>query len=163
MFIKFVIFLTIVIGQTVSCAEMISADYQVIEPGDVIVHHFEETGPLGTPIAEMTKSMALRYIAPELGMAELEPIGHGGFATVYKARDSNGQIWAIKIQSAPNNDYETLADYFLQWENEVMAIHAAVGHPNFVQFKQVVFLKHHSAVADIPTHMAMATEYLPVS
>lgn len=116
----------------------------------------------GRPIRVMTEGVAEALVAPSLGVAQLQLIGSGGFSNVYQARGGNERIFAIKIQSAPLSDHNTLKEYYECWKKEVDALQLTVGHKNFVQLDKVLYWKHRKAIPDIPTHMAIKMEYLSV-
>lgn len=161
--VKFVVIFLILYSSSrlVSCVE----DFVLLKPADIVIDQERLNGyePEGKLIQEMTLQMAETFVAPRFGVTDLHKVGQGGFAQVFKARDSNDQVYAIKIQSASNNDYQTLAESYETWLQEVLAMKITAGHPNFVQLHEVKYLKHRSAVARIPTHVAMKMEFLSVS
>lgn len=117
----------------------------------------------GRPIRAMPEIVAEALIAPCFGVHYFELIGSGTFSKVYKARDANKKVFGVKIQSALRNDRQTLTNFYKSWAMEVQALQVTAGHRNFVQVDQVHYWKHIKAVVNLPTHMAIKMEYLPVS
>ena len=63
------------------------------------------------------------------GYSDLEPIGSGGFASVYRAtNDESGQLVAIKVLHAHTSNSADL----LRFERERTTMRALNGHPNIV-------------------------------
>jgi len=64
-----------------------------------------------------------------------EAVGEGGFAKVYRARDTEtGETVAVKVPNyeGSNNDREVIDQYFGQEAGTLERIEAAGGHPNLV-------------------------------
>lgn len=141
-------------------------EFQILERADVEeidekrLHEFESQGE---PMTELDMTLVERRVSPRLGVANLDLVGSGSFSKVYIACGTNKQTFAVKIQSTLRNDYKSLVEYYRLWQNEVRILKLTAGHKNFVQLEQVLYLKHRSALANIPTHVAMKMEFLPVS
>lgn len=143
-------------------------EFTILKPGDVEHHHHEggmneeEEVPEGQPMVEMTEEWLKQYVTRRLGVSKAKEIGSGAFSKVYLARGKRKQAFAVKIQSAPQNDNKSLVECYKNWDTEIKALEAVSGHKNFAQLVEVLFLKHHTTLAQIPTHVAMKMEYLPV-
>lgn len=124
---------------------------------------FTKPAGWGEPMRGIDEELVQKYVAPRLGLRKPKVIGRGGFSTVFSARDNRRNVFAIKVQKSSHNDYKCLVKCNLIWEKEATALETVKDHDNFVHMLEVLLLKHRSAVATLPTHLALKMEYYSVS
>lgn len=113
----------------------------------------------GQPLMMIGKS----WLCQKLNLVGMEVVGEGAFGQVYRAKDANDKEFAVKAQTAPSDAVDDLCKTYYAWCSEVSILQEVRGHPNFVQFEKVIYLKHCSVQQKVPSHMAIMMEYLPLS